>query len=234
MDNRRELPATVLLRLTSLRELFGGFAHEIAQPLNAIIIAAQVIQLKLQQSPLPQAEMEFFSQRLELVTSQVQRATEIVERLRRFNQDTPSQVVDKDLASMCDRLFDLMRQQFVARGIDVRWKSEQPVPPPPADPFVAEGAIVQTLAFARDTVQALGEWHEKRRLPFTKALTATRKTVKGKPAIRLEWQTGEYPPDEHPLDLGSQPGLAVARSVVDAFGGNVRITVKSVTVTFGP
>ncbi len=234
MEERPKLPATMLLRLTSLKELFGGFAHEIAQPLNAIIIAAQVIQLKLQQTSLPHEDMDFFMQRLDLVTSQVQRATEIVERLRRFNQDSPSPALRNDLPAVCERLFDLMRQQFVARGIDVIWKSEHPEPPSPVDPVLAEGVIVQALAFVRDTVQALGVWHDKSKIPFKKSVTATRKTLNGHPAIRLEWQRGEYPPREYPLDPDLQPGLLVARSVVISTGGTVEVNVDSLTLTFPP
>ncbi len=45
MESNDLLAHEDILQLTSLREVFGGFAHEIAQPLNAIMIATQVFQL---------------------------------------------------------------------------------------------------------------------------------------------------------------------------------------------
>lgn len=233
MDDTRELPASLLLRLTALRELFGGFAHEIAQPLNAIIIAAQVIQLKLQQSALPDAERDFFTQRLDLVTSQVHRATEIVDRLRSFSHANAPKTLEKDLKALCNRLFDLMRQQFVARGIDVNWNLQQPITPIPTDVSLVEGAIVQALAYARDSLQAMGEWHEKRGLVFKKVLNAKLMAVAGRAAFHLDWLTGELPPDELPFDPDSLPGLIFARQAVDSTGGRVETTSNSITVTFG-
>ena len=49
-----------VLQLTAFEELFAGFAHEIAQPLNAIMIASQVIQLKMEAASLTSDEKAFF------------------------------------------------------------------------------------------------------------------------------------------------------------------------------
>ena len=64
METECRLLQEDLLRLASLGEVFGGFAHEIAQPLNAIMIASQVVQLKVERSALPKEEKEFITQRL--------------------------------------------------------------------------------------------------------------------------------------------------------------------------
>ncbi len=82
METKNCLSQEDLLRLASLGEVFGGFAHEIAQPLNAIMIASQVVQLKVERSDLPEEEKKFVVHRLSIVTSQVQKASEIVESLR--------------------------------------------------------------------------------------------------------------------------------------------------------
>jgi len=62
MEPRDRLPDEDILHLTSLEEVFGGFAHEIAQPLHTIMIASQVLQLKLARTDLADAEKEFLTQ----------------------------------------------------------------------------------------------------------------------------------------------------------------------------
>ena len=69
-----DLQLDEILHLTSFKEIFGGFAHEIAQPLNALMIAAQVIQFKVEQSILLQDEKSYVLQRLDLMMKQVKRA----------------------------------------------------------------------------------------------------------------------------------------------------------------
>ncbi len=72
MEIRVPLADEDVLQLTTFEELFAGFAHEIAQPLNAVMIASQVIQIKIDGTSLSPDEKAFFTQRLGIVTSQIQ------------------------------------------------------------------------------------------------------------------------------------------------------------------
>ena len=56
MDVKVSLADEDVLQLTAFEELYAGFAHEIAQPLNAIMIASQVIQLKIEATGLTSDE----------------------------------------------------------------------------------------------------------------------------------------------------------------------------------
>ena len=145
-----------ILHLTSLAEVFGGFAHEIAQPLNAIMIASQVMQLKVERSALPDTEKAFMSQRLSIVAAQVQRASKVVETLRKFTRRNSNHKAGSDLEHTLREILGLMDQQFVMRGIEVMLDSTPSLSPIEADLSITERIVVQSLAFSRD--RGRGHW----------------------------------------------------------------------------
>jgi nitrogen fixation/metabolism regulation signal transduction histidine kinase len=157
-----------LLHLISVKEIFGAFAHEIAQPLNAIIIAAQVIQLKLDRSNLPEDEKSFFYQRLAIVASQVRRATTIVEELRDFSRGSVPWAERADVGGISETIRHLMSQQFTGRNIELVWELEESLHSVKMDPKVVECVIVQALAFARDVSENLAAQHEEKGMDYKK------------------------------------------------------------------
>lgn len=149
METKNGLSQEDLLRLASLGEVFGGFAHEIAQPLNAIMIASQVVQLKVERSDLPEEEKKFVVHRLNIVTSQVQKASEIVESLRLFSGASFSGSGETGLKGIFEKVYGLMGQQFISRGIDLKCECDEALPSIRNNPNLLEGVMVQGLAFAR-------------------------------------------------------------------------------------
>ena len=86
-----------VLALIALREVLGGFAHEIAQPLNAIMMASQVVQLGIRRSTLLEEEKSFIAQRLDILSSQVHKAGNILEGY----QDIHSESCIRDGTNRC-------------------------------------------------------------------------------------------------------------------------------------
>lgn len=236
MDEKRAVSREDLLHLTSLREVFGGFAHEIAQPLNAIMIAAQVIQLRLDRNPLPDAEKFFLVQRLELISSQVQRVSKIVGNVRGFGQDGSSESeTPTNPAMVFNHVYGMMGQQFVGRGIEFTVEEEAPDLRPTGMPrSVVENSVVQMLAYARDMVRHVEAQYTARQETFKKAVRARLVNGDSGPTLVLWWESGHALDGLEFPDPAERPGLAAAKELIQSAGGSLSVEGTSVAMVLPP
>jgi len=213
-----------ILHLTSLRELFGAFAHEISQPLNAIMIAAQVLQLRIQRSSLSEEEKTSLVARLGVVLSQVQRAGGIVDEVRSLSRRVGLEESAKPHTSaLVDKVHGLVGQQFMGRGINLTKNCSAIQATVTVDPRVVEWSLVQCLAFARDSVESIGAWHGRNEIAFNKAVTVNCTAGSGASLVRVEWGIGKLSGDQV-ADLvrpSRHAGLNAASSVMKSLGGNL-------------
>jgi phosphoglycerate-specific signal transduction histidine kinase len=221
-----------ILHLTALREVFSGFAHEIAQPLNAIMIATQVIQLKLDRSFLTEEEKAFLKQRLGIVTSQAQRASHIVENLRLFSRANASGAVPIGIREAFETIRGLMGQQFIARGIDLTWECDQLPCSTRESMHLIEGVIVQALAFARDCALTIGNWHERKGMPYKKAVDVHLVANNSATRMTITWDRGQFQPSDETMDCSKHIGLSIASSVMTGLGGRLESSVSALTIDF--
>jgi nitrogen fixation/metabolism regulation signal transduction histidine kinase len=222
-----------ILHLTSLRELFGAFAHEISQPLNAIMIAAQVLQLRIQRSSLTDEEKTFLVNRLGVVLSQVQRASGIVDDVRSLSRQTGPECAKPDISVLVDKVHGLIGQQFMGRGIELTKGSAVMHATVAFDPRTVECTLVQCLAFARDSVEAIGEWHDREGIAFNRAVAVNCVAAPSASMIRVEWNIGQLGEDQvrSLTEPSRHAGLNAASSVMISLGGNLEWTPTSLLLT---
>lgn len=219
-----------ILELVSLKEILAGFAHEIAQPLNAIMIASQVIQLRVQRCLLSDDEKSFLTHRLGIVSSQVQRATQIVENLRGFSKRSVDTNGKVDVRAAFERVHSLMGQQFVGRGIELAYEYQEPLPPLSVSEGAIELVLVQGLSFARDAVEAIGKWHDENGISYHKSVDVRLSPYEGGSAAHVHWRTGHLPEGIGLLDPAEKVGLTVASSILGAMGGNLDTSANSLLI----
>ncbi len=233
MDTKVSLGDEDVLQLTAFEELFSGFAHEIAQPLNAIMIASQVIQLKLEATGLTDDEKAFFGQRLGIVTSQIQKVSHLLENFRAFSRRGMSDSgAPADVQTIFTRIYSLMAQQFIARGIQVGVEVAEPLPPILKQFGKIEGAIVQGLAFTRETISTIGQWHRDAGIQYDKSLQVRLIKVEGNSGMNLVWNKGQIPEGAIDLKPHRHLGLVAAGSVLRAMGGMLETSDTSLRFIF--
>jgi two-component system, NtrC family, sensor kinase len=232
MSDTNAPPLEEILHLTSLAEVFGGFAHEIAQPLNAIMIASQVMQLKVERSSLPDNDKAFMSQRLSIVAAQVQRAGDVVETLRKFTRRSGAERAKSNMEHILKEILGLMDQQFVMRGIEVTVECGQPLSAIGSDPAIVERILVQALAFSRDAVSAIGNWHVSEGVSYDKKLRIHVMEMNGHQLMHISWTLGQLPESIKPVDASVHIGLATATAVLSAMGGSLTTRDDGVTILF--
>jgi len=147
-------------RLNTLGELAAGMAHELNQPLAAVLASTRAAQRLLQQdkptSPHEAGEdgpdLPAVRQALGLAAAQARRASDVLTRLRRLVQDPTQAAVlqDVDLQALCVQMLRLLGPELQRRGISAAVSGS--VPALRADPVMLE-QIVHNLV--TNAMQAL-------------------------------------------------------------------------------
>jgi hypothetical protein len=218
-----------LLNLLALKEVLGGFAHEIRQPLNAFSLACDVIRLKVQRSFIQEEDANFILKQLARIADQVRRTDELVKSFREFSRPSPESMRDADLRDALLSVIHLMKQQFVGRGVELQWEE------PPAGLVSgvmfgpAQSVIVQALAFVRD--EAISRPSEadgdagKKKVHARVFDTGTCFT------LILEWSSGAATASLAP-ELEDFPGLVLAAEFLRSYGGGVELQANAIEVSF--
>jgi C4-dicarboxylate-specific signal transduction histidine kinase len=222
------------IRLTALEELLGGVAHEINQPLNAIMIASQVIRLRVERSHLAEDQEAFLTERLDLISSQAMKAAQIVEKFRNLGASDESGQGETRFRELFDHIRDLMGQQFVSRGIDLNCEIHDPTPLVKGPPQPLLGIMVQALAFARDTVQAIGNWHDKNDIAYKRSLKVTLSDEQGRCVFHLDWDRGQISNLTDVIDPTAYAGLKAADSILSSGGGGLKLYPGALRIVFSP
>ena len=229
----KDLDRSELLHLMSLKEVFGGFAHEIAQPLNAVMIASQVLKMKVERSVLPFEEQSFLCKRLDLIADQVRRATEIVNELRAFSRkdDPTAETGPADPKTLFEKIHSLMAQQFISRGIELTWTAEPDLPALALAPHLAESLLVLALALARDFVQTAATGPPQ----GTGAPPAVHVQMRAEPGfvpVRFRCVPGGHRKNGIAEAFRKDPSMTIATSLLASAGGEAQLSEDSFTIRF--
>jgi nitrogen fixation/metabolism regulation signal transduction histidine kinase len=233
MDDINDLSQEDLLRLSALREVLGGFAHEIAQPLNAIMIASQVVQLGIERSALSNEEKAFLLQRLGIVSLQVRRAGTIVDAMRKFIRGSPAgpRPERTDVAAVLESVCALMSQQLSSRGIALKRQLDEPRPTTSVELGIVECVIVHGFGFARDSVESASRRCEDAGISHNKNLQLKLFPDHGDCVVNIRWNIGDpstLNESIHPISAG----LATASSILTSHGGKLEATADSIVIRF--
>lgn len=138
-------------RLNAMGELAAGMAHELNQPLTAVLASAQAAQRLLAEEP---ADLDTAREALARSVQQARRAGEVVSRLRRLVQppDTGRPAQALPLAQAVRNVLQLLAPEIERLGIQPELQAGEPEPAALADP-VALDQIIHNLV--QNALQAL-------------------------------------------------------------------------------
>lgn len=231
MEPPQALLPDEIIRLKALREIVGGFAHEISQPLNAIMIATQVLKLGTERSGMPQEERTFFLQRLDLVGSQIRKAGNTIELLRRFIKGQVSSDEGLELKGVIETILSLMGQQLSGRGIRVVRDLGDAPQITRLDLQSAESLLVRCLACARDRIESVGRKYDLKSLPYDKVLEIRLFGTGEGPQIFMQWQDTFSLDDEERTD-DIQTSLRGEADALSDSGGFIQFTKNGIVLHF--
>lgn len=210
-------------RLVTLGELASGIAHEINQPLAAVVNYASASQRYLQAlGNQPQASQRV-AQGLERITEHANHAAEVIKRLRTFLRKGQRRVQALDVGEVVREAVSLCSWEAGAGQVALELDLPESLPAVQADRVLLEQVLLNLL---RNAIDANRETHPGR--PSTVALQA--RAGAGRLAIEVRDRgpgLGEaelervFTPFYTSKPEGLGLGLSMSRSIVEGFGGSL-------------
>jgi len=207
-------------RVSMLGELAASLAHEIKQPLTAIILNAKACQHWIDQSPSNTEEARASAKRIE---QDGNRAIEVIERVRSFyKKDAPDRREPIDLSQLVQEMIMLLRHEATRNSVAVRLELADGLPKVMADPVQLQQGFINLVLNA---IEAMRDRDGELTLTIGSQLTADGKvavsvgdTGVGLPAENLE---RIFDPFFSTKPQGTGMGLALTRSIVESHGGRI-------------
>jgi len=142
-------------RIGTVESIAAQLAHEINQPLAAIVNFARGLKRRLEDGT---SDVESAIHVSEQISSQAVRAAEVVQRLREFIRQHPPRRVRCDLVRTIAGAVDLVETETRRRNVRVRIVSDPRLDPVQIDPTQIEQVVLNLVRNALDaTVERVGE-----------------------------------------------------------------------------
>ena len=208
-------------RFSTAGELSASIAHEINQPLGAILANAETAQLMLQ-SPSP--DLAELKEIVGDIRRDDRRASEVVRRLRSFVTKAPFQTQKFDLNDLVSELVEFLSAHARSREITMRCELSRTPLPFYGDPIQLQQVVSNLVLNAMDAVRDA----PRAQRAVTVRTSRHRRTAEIRvedtgPGVPPELASKIFEPFFSTKDHGMGMGLSIARTIVKAHDGQIDV-----------
>jgi PAS domain S-box-containing protein len=208
-----------LSRVALLGELSGALAHELSQPLTAILSNAQAARRFLDRKPLNRSEL---SAALDDIIRNDQRAASVIDRLRALLKKSDPLMQPLNLNEVTREVLELAHSDLLGRRIAVTTRLVPSLPLVMGDRIQLQQVVLNLVINACDAMAA-NDQHERRLTVRTTARGAFAEVSVsdrgiGVPTSQLD---AVFEPFVSFREEGLGLGLAISRSIVVSHGGQI-------------
>jgi C4-dicarboxylate-specific signal transduction histidine kinase len=225
--SRRRAELAHLGRVRSTGELAASIAHELNQPLAAVLTNAQAA-LRLLEKKKP--DLEELHEILVDIVADDKRAGHVIRRLRTLFQKGPIAQETVQLEELVAGVVPLVRSGAQGANARINVKSAPNLPPVEVDPVQIQQVVMNLLANSIDAIQRLDSDRgdsdggdidvEISRAGENGVLVTVRDNGPGLPAEEI----GDvFKPFVTTKPGGMGMGLAICKSILDAHGGTISV-----------
>jgi signal transduction histidine kinase len=215
-----------VLRVTTLSEMTTSLAHEILQPIAAILTNARAASGLIERDPHdPKNVMEALAD----IGADARRAALVIDRLRTLLSSGRVEHDVVDVKPLIEDAVRLLHTAMIIGRIEVRLELEERVLPVFGDPVQLEQVLLNILMNACDAIGASGNGPRvitirTRQQPPSSVIIEVTDTGVGVPEAELEHIFSHFVSSK-PKGLGM--GLAISRSIIQAHGGRIWATANT-------
>lgn len=211
-------------RLHTMGEMASGIAHEINQPLTAILSYNQAcVRLLQEEDP----DLEMVTGALRSAALQAQRAGEIIKRLRAFISQQPMQTTAVSLNQVVSNVLSLDEHELRSNAVSVDTQLDHDLPPVMADPIQLEQVALNLVRNALDATRPISPWG---RIRISTRHTATHVVLEvsdNGSGLSQEAIDQLFIPFFTTKKTGMGLGLTICHSIIESFGGTIRASNRS-------
>ncbi len=207
-------------RVTTLGEMSASIAHEVSQPLAAIVTNGEA-SLRWLSREVP--EIDEALDGIRQIVSDAHRANAVIHRIREFSRKAPPEMTQLDINAVIDEVVTLIRHEALRHRVTMRLQPASRPPPVRGDRIQLQQVIVN---LAINAVQAMATVTDRERV----LLIRTQSHSPDQVLVAVEDVGVGIEPEQtdrlfsafyttKPNGLGM--GLSICRSIIEAHGGRV-------------
>ncbi|MFH1156932.1 MAG: ATP-binding protein [Pseudomonadota bacterium] len=216
-------------KMTTLGEMSAGIAHELNQPLNAIKMGNDYIDMMIERKePIPDKKLIKI---VKEVSSQVDRAVDIINRLRDFGRKADFTKERININRPVQGVMEIISRQLRLQNIDVQMEIDEKIPSILAHRNRIEQVIFNLVTNARDAInqklEAGGDSTGNRILVKTYARDDQVVVAVSDTGIGMDLTVKERIFEAFfttkKMGEGMGLGLSISRGIVEDYGGTITI-----------
>jgi two-component system sensor kinase FixL len=206
-------------QLSAMGTMAATLAHELAQPLTSAgnSIAATRKMLR----SLPTAQLREPRRALDVAGDSVQRASEILKRLRAFVAKGQVQADVQDLPSIIAEASVLMFADARRDGVEIQFKLDRHAQWVKADAIQVQQVLINLI---RNAIEAMADAAERRITISTAAISPQAIEViieDTGPGLKPDTTDSVFAPFHSTKKTGLGVGLSISKTIVEAHGGRI-------------
>nr|WP_321445723.1 PAS domain S-box protein [uncultured Cohaesibacter sp.] len=219
-----------MTRINAMDEMGATVAHELNQPLTAIILYLQAIERKLNASPcaqqLDQEDLDKLTELCGKARQEAQRSSSLLNRIRSIIEKKEPERSNCNIVEIIQRAHQLALVGFAATDVHVNLTATDDIPLVAVDPVQIEQIFLNLM---RNAFQAMRD-QDQRDINITVSVPSGQEEKRKRVMVRFK-DTGPGIPDSHRDTLfkafdserrnGMGLGLAIARSIAQNHGGSL-------------
>jgi len=218
-------------RLSTAGEMASALAHEMNQPLTAIVAYARGC-LRLLRAPRPEPDM--LHEGIGRIVEQGERAGEIINRLREFMRSGESQQTTVEVVEVIEAAAALAQVEATQNGVVIAVRLDENLPSILVDRIQIEQVLLNLL---RNATEALITANCERREIVIEARRSDNDAIEitvadTGPGIAAEIEPRLFHPFVTTKDHGMGLGLSISRSIIEAHGGSLRLVSRAAGTKF--
>ncbi|SNY91929.1 two-component system, LuxR family, sensor kinase FixL [Cohaesibacter sp. ES.047] len=219
-----------MTRINAMDEMGATVAHELNQPLTAIILYLQAVERKVSKladrGPITSEDVEQLSDLCGRAIQEAQRSSSLLQRIRSIIEKKEPERTTCDLVEIIRKAHKLSLVGFSATDVFIDLSAPDDLPPVSVDPVQIEQIFLNLL---RNAFQAMREVEQKA-IKISLKIVTDEEDRRDRLQVRFQ-DTGSGIPDSHRKNLfkafdserrnGMGLGLAIARSIAQNHGGSL-------------